>query len=94
MHKSWELRYKSPHIYHSFTSLILNLAFRTKDFNGIGDPVNIFLLLNLFLTESFEVAVIASQWDMAMDSSIIITSANNVSPLQRQKFAPIVGLEV
>ena len=76
------------------SGLILNLAFHTEEPDGVGDKVKILLLPNLSLSASYEAALVARQWDMALYSSPLTMYTKTASILQHQKLVPIVSWEV
>ena len=56
---------------HAVASLILNITFHTEYPDEFGDIVKILLFTDLSLPISFEVALMASQWGMALERSTL-----------------------
>ena len=57
------MRFQSLSIYHFIAVMVLALAFYTKNPDGVGDVVNIFLLPDLSPLEGLEAALLMRHWD-------------------------------
>ena len=62
--------------------------------NGVRDTVNILLLPNLSLSEIYEAALVARQWDRALNTITLTTYQDTTYLLHHQKVATIVRWEV
>ena len=58
-------------ITHTVALLLLGLIFHTKDPEGVSEIVNIFMLPYLSPTAGSEAAMVARQWDAALDSNTL-----------------------
>ena len=56
---------------HAVAILILNLTFHTEDPDGVGDTVKVLLFTDLSLSINPKVALMASQWGMALERSTL-----------------------
>ena len=57
------LRFRPPRIPHAVAVMVMDLAFHTKDLDGVGDTLNIFLLLDLSLSARLEAVLLTRKWD-------------------------------
>ena len=87
------MRYKTPLILQAVVALIPNLAFHTEDPDDFRYTVKIFLSPNLPLSENSEAAMVARQWDTALDIRTLTTYSDIAYLLHIHKVAPIVGWE-
>ena len=53
-----KMRLRVPIISHAVSVMVLDLVFYTKDPDGVGDAVNIFFFLDLFLASGYKSALL------------------------------------
>ena len=84
------LRIKPPNITHTVEVLLLGLAFHTEDPDILSDTVNIFMFPDLSLETVKEAALVAWQWDTALDSNMLTSYTNTAVLMIKQQISPIV----
>ena len=63
LHTAKSLRFHALSVTHYVMVMVLALVFHTKDPNGVGDAVNIFLLLDMSPSTVSEAYLLARRWD-------------------------------
>ena len=69
--------------------LILGLIFRTKDPNGVGDTVHMFLFPYLSHYKVSKDTMVARRWDKMLDRTMLTIYTDTVLLSQSQKIVPI-----
>ena len=69
--------------------LILGLIFRTKDPNGVGDTVHMFLFPYLSHYKGSKDTMLARRWDKMLDRTMLTIYTDTVLLSQSQKIVPI-----
>ena len=57
------LRFHPPRTPHAIAVMVMDLAFHTKDPDGVGDALNIFLFPDLSPSAGSEEALLTRKWD-------------------------------
>ena len=58
-----ENHFKPPCIPHSDAVILMDIALDTKDPNGVGDTIHIFLFLEIYPSVGSEAALLTRKWD-------------------------------
>ena len=90
---AWALRLKSPKSTHTFTVLLLGLAFYAEDPDRVRNAVKIFIFLDLSLAEGIEAALVVRRWDTALDSNTLTSYTDNATLMTKQRISPIMRWE-
>ena len=69
--------------------MVLDLAFKSKDPNGVGDAVKIFLFPDLSPASGSEAVLLIWRWNVVFVGGKLTSLANTILLLGRQKFAPV-----
>ena len=87
------LQLNPPNITHMVSVLLLGLAFHTEDPDRVSDAMNIFMLPDLSLAAGKEAALLAWQWDTAVESNTLTPYSNTAALMAKQRITPIFGWE-
>ena len=80
-----------PHIPHAIAVMVVAIAFHTKDPDGVGDALNIFLFTDLSPLAGLEAALLMRNWDAILGGGTLNSFADTSLLMGKQKFAPITG---
>ena len=68
--------------------MVMVLVFRTKDPDGVGDALNIFLFPNISMSAGLEAALLTQKWDTILGGRTLTFFADTRLLMGKQKFAP------
>ena len=85
---SYSLHFQSPRTPHAAAVIVRALAFHTKDADGIGDALNIFLFPDLSPSAGSEVALLTLEWYAILGGGTL-TSFADMSLLMGTKRSPL-----
>ena len=85
------LRFRPPRIPHAIVVMVIVLAFHTKDPDGVGDALNIFLLPDLSPLAGSEAALLTQEWDAILGGGTLTFFINTSLLRGKQKVSPILG---
>ena len=71
--------------------LLLGLHFFTKYPDCVNDTVNIFQLLDLYLSEGSKASMVTRRWDTVLDTNTMTSYADAAALMKQQCILPIVG---
>ena len=83
------LRFCPPHTPHIVTVMMMTLAFHTKEPDGVGDALNIFLLPDLSHSAWSETALLNRKWDAILGGGTLASFADTILLMGKQNFPPI-----
>ena len=73
--------------------MVMALVIQTKDPDGVGDALNIFLFPNLSPSAGLEAALLTRKCNTILVGSTLTSFADTSLMMGKQKFAPITGCE-
>ena len=80
-----------PNINHSVAVMVLALDFYTKDPDGEGDAINVFLLSDLSPFSGSEAAFLTRRWDVVLGENTFTSFSDTGTILEIQKVVPITS---
>ena len=72
------LRFCTLHTPHTIAVMVMALAFNTKDPDGVGETVNIFLFNNFFPSAGLEAALLMRKWDAILEGGTLNSFADTI----------------
>ena len=87
------LRFCPQCIPQAFVAMVMALVFHTKDPDGVGDALNIFLFPDLFPSSGLEAALLTRKWDTILGGGTLTFFADTSLLTGKQKVAPTSGWE-
>ena len=88
-HTSESLRFRPPYTPHAVAFMVMALAFHTKDPDGVGDMLNIFLFPDLSPLVGSEADLLTQKWYVILGGGTLTSFANMSLLMGKQKVAPI-----
>ena len=85
------LRFLHPHIPHAVAVMVMAIAFHTKDLDGVGYKLNIFLFPNLSPSSGFEAALLIGKWYSILGGGTLTYFSDTILLMGKQK---VVTIEV
>ena len=77
------MRFRAPIIPHAIAVMVLDLEFYTKDPDGMGDAVNIFLFPDLTPAAESKASLLAHRWEAILEGEAITPFADTRSVPQK-----------
>ena len=71
--------------------MVMAITFHTKDSDGVGDALNIFLLPDLSPSAWSEAALLTRKWDAILGGVTLTFFADTSLIMGKQKVAPVAG---
>ena len=85
------LRFHPPCISHTVAVMVMALAFHTKDPDGVGDTLKIFLFLDLSPLAGSDAALLTRKWDAILGGGTLNSFADTSMLMGKKKVAPIAS---
>ena len=82
------LHFQSPRIYHSVAVLVLGLAYYSKNPDGVGDAINIFMFPDLLPLAGSEAALLLRRWDAILGGSALNFFTDTNILMSKQQVEP------
>ena len=85
------LRFCTLHTPHAVAVMLIVLAFHTKDPDGVGYTLNIFLLPNLSTLSGLEADLLTRNWNVIFGGETLNPFADTSLLMGKNRVAPIAG---
>ena len=87
------LRFWAPCTSHDVTVIVLGLELYSKDPDGVGDAINIFIFPDLSPSASSEAVILARRWYVILDGGALTSFADTSLLLDKQQVEPFTSWE-